>query len=239
MLTPTRHSSSSDRTTSCPSRRTARCCPRASRRVPGASGCSGSATGPFGWARSRRPHRCAGTTDDVGEAVLRPPGWRTDVVLAERTDLTAEVILQGIGAVALVAEPTPTPDDDAIEAAVLAAAGRAGGGRRGRVDRGAGDRGHRQDDAGAPRPAGRPGLRGRRGRRADRGRAQRRHPRPDAVARRRGRRALGGDPRPGGRSRGRCRAAERDRARRAPGHVVPRRRRRPAPRGRSRPPTAR
>jgi beta-glucosidase len=60
-------------------------------------------------------------TDDVGEAVLRPPGWRTDVVLAERTDLTAEVILQGIGAVALVAEPTPTPDDEAIEAAVLAA----------------------------------------------------------------------------------------------------------------------
>ena len=99
-----------------------------------------------------------GETDDVGEAVLRPPGWRTDVVLAERTDLTAEVILQGIGAVALVAEPTPTPDDEAIEAAVLAARGaqvavvvvRVTGNRR---------RGRRQVDTGAPRPAGRPGLR--------------------------------------------------------------------------------
>ena len=78
-----------------------RCCPPASRRRAQASGCSASATGPSGSATSRRPQRCrAGETDDVGEAVLRPPGWRTDVVLAERTDLTAEVGLQGIGAVA-------------------------------------------------------------------------------------------------------------------------------------------
>ena len=107
-------------------------------------------------------------TGDVGESVLRPPGWRTDVVLNEPTDLTAEVLLQGIGAVALVAEPTPAADDVAIEAAAQAAAGRRRGRRRGRVDRGAGDRGDRQDDARAARPAGRPGLRGRGRRRSGR-----------------------------------------------------------------------
>jgi beta-glucosidase len=60
-------------------------------------------------------------TGDVGESVLRPPGWYTDVVLTEPTDLTAEVLLQGIGAVALVAEPTPAADDVAIEASAQAA----------------------------------------------------------------------------------------------------------------------
>ena len=60
-------------------------------------------------------------TGDVGESVLRPPGWYTDVVLTGPTDLTAEVLLQGIGAVALVAEPMPAADDVAIEAAAQAA----------------------------------------------------------------------------------------------------------------------
>ena len=60
---------------------------------------------------------------------------------------------------------------------------------------------------------------------ADGGRDQRGDAGADAVARRGGRRAVGGDPRPGGRSRGRRRAAQRDRARRAAGHLVPRRRR--------------
>lgn len=51
------------------------------------------------------------TTDDVGEAVLRPPGWFTDVLLDGPTELVAEVVPThsgGHGALGLIAEPTPT-----------------------------------------------------------------------------------------------------------------------------------
>ena len=63
-------------------------------------------------------------TADVGEAVLRPPGWFTDVLLDDPTELVAEVAPSfsgGHGALGLIAEPTPSTDDDAIAAAVAAA----------------------------------------------------------------------------------------------------------------------
>ena len=66
------------------------------------------------------------TTDDLAEAVLRPPGWETDVVLDEPTEVVAEVDLNvagmAHGMLGLVVEPTPPTDDDAIAAAVAAAA---------------------------------------------------------------------------------------------------------------------
>ena len=66
------------------------------------------------------------TTDDLAEAVLRPPGWETDVVLGEPTEVVAEVDLNvagmAHGMLGLVVEPTPPTDDDAIAAAVAAAA---------------------------------------------------------------------------------------------------------------------
>lgn len=52
------------------------------------------------------------TTDDVGEAVLRPPGWLTDLTLDGPTELVANVMIThsgGNGALGLIAEPTPTP----------------------------------------------------------------------------------------------------------------------------------
>jgi hypothetical protein len=61
------------------------------------------------------------TTEDVGEAVLRPPGWHTDVVLDQPAEMVAEVVPTasgGHGALGLIAEPTPSTDDDAIRAAV-------------------------------------------------------------------------------------------------------------------------
>ena len=65
-------------------------------------------------------------TDDLAEAVLRPPGWETDVVLGEPTEVVAEVDLNvtgmAHGMLGLVVEPTPPTDDDAIAAAVAAAA---------------------------------------------------------------------------------------------------------------------
>jgi beta-glucosidase len=63
-------------------------------------------------------------TDDVGEAVLRPPGWFADVTLDAPTEILAEVFPNpagGHGALGLIAEPTPSTDDDAITAAVAAA----------------------------------------------------------------------------------------------------------------------
>ena len=66
----------------------------------------------------------AATTDDVGEAVLRPPLWITDVVLDAPTELVAEAELTytgGNGALGLIAEPTPTSDDESIALAVEAA----------------------------------------------------------------------------------------------------------------------
>ncbi len=65
-------------------------------------------------------------TEDLAEAVLRPPGWETDVVLEKPTEVVAEVDLNVIGMahgmLGLVVEPTPPADDDAIAAAVAAAA---------------------------------------------------------------------------------------------------------------------
>jgi beta-glucosidase len=61
-------------------------------------------------------------TDDVGESVLRPPGWQTDVDLSEPTELTLDVLVPGFGGLALVAAATPPTDDEAIAAAVAGAA---------------------------------------------------------------------------------------------------------------------
>ena len=59
-------------------------------------------------------------TADVGEAILRPPGWQTDIVLTEPTQLTGSVELSGVTGLGLVLESTPPPDEEAIRAAVLA-----------------------------------------------------------------------------------------------------------------------
>ncbi len=67
----------------------------------------------------------AAESDDVGEAVLRPAGWQTDLVLDAPAELFAAVVPTsptGHGAVGLVAEPTPPFDDEALDAAVSAAA---------------------------------------------------------------------------------------------------------------------
>ena len=65
-------------------------------------------------------------TDDLAEAILRPPGWETDVVLTEATTVVAVVDLSGFrlahSMLGLVAEPTPPTDDEAIAAAVATAA---------------------------------------------------------------------------------------------------------------------
>jgi beta-glucosidase len=63
-------------------------------------------------------------TDDVGEAVLRPPGWSTDVVLENPADVTASVEFTQVsaGRIGLVAKPTPRRDEAAVEEAVRAAA---------------------------------------------------------------------------------------------------------------------
>jgi beta-glucosidase len=61
-------------------------------------------------------------SDDIGGDFLRPPGWQTDVVLSEPSELVADVTLGGWAGLGLVAEPTPPSDDDAIATAVAAAA---------------------------------------------------------------------------------------------------------------------
>ena len=65
-------------------------------------------------------------TQDLAEAILRPPGWEADVVLDEPTEVVAEVDLSGFrlahSMLGLVVEPTPPTDDEAIAAAVAAAA---------------------------------------------------------------------------------------------------------------------
>lgn len=61
-------------------------------------------------------------TGDVAEAVLRPPGWQTEVALGSATELVAEVVPDTDGMFGLVAEPTSPADDEAIAAAVEAAA---------------------------------------------------------------------------------------------------------------------
>lgn len=63
-------------------------------------------------------------TADVGEAVLRPPGWSFDLTLEDPALLVAEVDLSAMpmGRLGLVVEPTPAGDDDALAAAARAAA---------------------------------------------------------------------------------------------------------------------
>ncbi len=64
-------------------------------------------------------------SDDVGEAVLRPAGWQTDVVLDAPTEIVATATPTsptGHGLLGLVVEPTPPSDDEAVAAAVSAAA---------------------------------------------------------------------------------------------------------------------
>jgi beta-glucosidase len=62
-------------------------------------------------------------TEDVGEAVLRPPGWSTDVVLDKPAEVTASLELTEVsaGRIGLVAEPVPRGDEVAIEEAVRVA----------------------------------------------------------------------------------------------------------------------
>ena len=63
------------------------------------------------------------SSPDLAEAVLRPPGWQTDLVLDAPTELVAEALVSGGEAgLGIVAEPTPVPDDKAVAAAVRAAA---------------------------------------------------------------------------------------------------------------------
>jgi len=65
-------------------------------------------------------------TSDLAEAILRPPGWQTDLVLEAATEVVAEVDLSSVsvahGLLGLVVEPTPPTDDEAIAAAVSTAA---------------------------------------------------------------------------------------------------------------------
>ena len=64
-------------------------------------------------------------TEDVGESVLRPPGWSVDLVLDQPTEIVAQVVPTapgGHGVLGLIAEPTPPTDEEAIAAAVSAAA---------------------------------------------------------------------------------------------------------------------
>jgi beta-glucosidase len=61
-------------------------------------------------------------SSDIGGDFLRPPGWQTDVVLSDPTELVADLTLGGWAWLGLVAEPTPPTDDEAIAAAVAAAA---------------------------------------------------------------------------------------------------------------------
>ena len=70
------------------------------------------------------------SSPDLAEAILRPPGWQTDVVVGARAELTATVELlrrpasvMDPVAVGLVVEETPPTDDEAIRDAVAAAAG--------------------------------------------------------------------------------------------------------------------
>ncbi|GAA1781273.1 glycoside hydrolase family 3 C-terminal domain-containing protein [Nocardioides hankookensis] len=64
----------------------------------------------------------ASESDDIGGDFLRPPGWQTDVVLDEPSELVADVTVGALSRFGLAAEPTPPTDDDAIAAAVAAAA---------------------------------------------------------------------------------------------------------------------
>ncbi|HET7689812.1 MAG TPA: glycoside hydrolase family 3 C-terminal domain-containing protein [Nocardioidaceae bacterium] len=63
-------------------------------------------------------------TADVGEAVLRPPGWSLDLTLAEPAVVVAEVDLSVMpcGRLGLVVEPIPASDEEAIAVAARAAA---------------------------------------------------------------------------------------------------------------------
>ena len=92
---------------------------------------SGSASWALGTGRSGSvaapsPRSPCTSTDDLAEAILRPPGWQTDVVLDAETQIVADVDLSqvsdGHGLLGLVVEPTPLSDDDAIAAAVAQAA---------------------------------------------------------------------------------------------------------------------
>src|SRR4029077_10977712 len=65
-------------------------------------------------------------TDDLAEAILRPPGWEADVVLDAPTEVLAEGDLNGVrlahGMLGLVVELTPPTDEEALASAVAAAA---------------------------------------------------------------------------------------------------------------------
>ena len=162
------------------------------------------------------------------EAVLRPPGWETDVVL-ERAHRggrrgSPERGRNGPRMLGLVVEPTPPTDDD----------GDRGRGRRGgaaevavvvvglteeqeteAVDKATLALPGRQDElvSAVAAVAARTVV------------VERGHAGADAVARRGGGRPVGRAPGPGGWSRGRGGTAQRDRAGRTSGHDVPDRRR--------------
>ena len=85
------------------------------------SGCSGSGPRRSPSGASTHEVTLESESDDIGGDFLRPPGWQTDVVLSEPTELVADVTLGGWARLGLVAEPTPPTDDEAIAAAVAAA----------------------------------------------------------------------------------------------------------------------
>ena len=60
---------------------------------------------------------------DAGAAILRPPGYQTEVEFAEPTTMIAEVRPGDRGAFGFVCEPTRAADDEQIAAAARAAAG--------------------------------------------------------------------------------------------------------------------
>ena len=64
----------------------------------------------------------ASESEDIGGDFLRPPGWQTDVVLDQPSELVADITVGALSRFGLVAEPTPPGDDEAIAAAVAAAA---------------------------------------------------------------------------------------------------------------------
>ena len=101
---------------------------RLSARVPGTGRREVGVVGVGAWTVTvaGRTHDVALSleSDDVGEAILRPPGWTTVVDSDGPVEVEAEVDLTHVrfGRFGLVARPAPVPAEDAIASAVAAAA---------------------------------------------------------------------------------------------------------------------
>jgi len=85
-------------------------------------GCLGVGTATVTIGSATHEVTLVSESDDIGGDFLRPPGWQTDVVLDQPTELVVDIAPTGFSGLGLVAEPTPPTDDDAIAAAVAAAA---------------------------------------------------------------------------------------------------------------------